>query len=81
MLNLPFFLDNVLVQIIVPYLLVIICILISVAFITVFERQVLGAVQRRQGPNLVGFYGLFQALADGLKLLLKESIAPKSSDF
>ena len=81
MLNFSWLLDNLLVQIIIPYLLVIICILISVAFITVFERQVLGAVQRRQGPNLVGFYGLFQALADGLKLLLKESIAPKSSDF
>jgi NADH:ubiquinone oxidoreductase subunit H len=68
MLNFSWLLDNLLVQIIIPYLLVIICILISVAFITVFERQVLGAVQRRQGPNLVGFYGLFQALADGSKL-------------
>jgi len=37
-------------------------------------------MQRRQGPNVIGFYGIFQAIADGVKLLLKESIYPKSSN-
>jgi NADH:ubiquinone oxidoreductase subunit H len=73
-------LNSLITQTIIPYLLIIISILISVAFMTVFERQLLGALQRRQGPNVVGFFGLFQALTDGLKLLLKESIIPKSSD-
>jgi len=45
-----------------------------------YERHILAALQRRQGPNIVGFYGLFQPLADGLKLLLKESILPKSAN-
>lgn len=50
--------------------------ILAVAFFTLYERQVLAALQRRQGPNIVGFYGLFQPIADGLKLLLKESILP-----
>jgi len=54
--------------------------LISVAYFTLIERQILAAIQRRQGPNIVGFFGLFQALADGLKLFLKETILPKSSN-
>jgi NADH-quinone oxidoreductase subunit H len=49
---------------------------LAVAFLTLYERQLLAALQRRQGPNIVGFYGLFQPIADGLKLLLKESILP-----
>lgn len=58
----------------------IIPLLIAIAYFTVYERQILAALQRRQGPNIVGFYGIFQALADGLKLLLKESILPKSAN-
>ena len=54
--------------------------LIAVAYFTLIERQVLAAIQRRQGPNIVGFYGLLQPLADGLKLFLKETILPKSSN-
>lgn len=54
--------------------------LLAVAFFTGYERHLLAAIQRRQGPNVVGFYGLLQAIADGLKLLLKESILPKSSN-
>jgi NADH-quinone oxidoreductase subunit H len=55
-------------------------VLLAVAFFSVYERHILAALQRRQGPNTVGFYGIFQALADGLKLLIKESIVPKSSN-
>jgi len=65
---------------ILSFVAMIIPLLIAIAFFTVYERQILAALQRRQGPNIVGFYGIFQALADGLKLLLKESILPKSSN-
>jgi NADH-quinone oxidoreductase subunit H len=54
--------------------------LLSIAYFTLYERQILAALQRRQGPNIVGFYGLFQPLADGLKLFIKESILPKSAN-
>ncbi len=54
--------------------------LLAVAYFTLYERHLLAALQRRQGPNVIGFYGLFQPLADGLKLLLKESILPKSAN-
>ena len=54
--------------------------LLAVAYFTLYERQLLAALQRRQGPNIIGFYGLLQPIADGLKLLLKESIIPKSSN-
>lgn len=62
------------------FLSLILPLLIAVAYFTVIERQILAAIQRRQGPNVVGFYGLLQALADGLKLFLKETILPKSSN-
>lgn len=65
---------------IVLYLTTILPLLIAVAYFTLIERQIIGAVQRRQGPNLVGFYGLLQPLVDALKLLLKESIFPRSSN-
>jgi len=55
-------------------------VLISVAFFTVAERKIMGAIQRRTGPNVVGFLGLFQALADGLKLFTKETTIPSNSD-
>jgi len=65
---------------IASFIALILPLLLSIAYFTLYERHVLAALQRRQGPNVVGFYGLFQPLADGLKLLLKESILPKSSN-
>lgn len=62
------------------FLSLILPLLIAVAFFTLIERQILAAIQRRQGPNVIGFYGLLQALADGLKLFLKETVLPKSSN-
>jgi len=68
------------IEIILSYLGLVVPLLIAVAFFTLYERHILAALQRRQGPNIVGFYGLFQALADGLKLFVKESIIPKSAN-
>ena len=66
--------------ILIIFLTTILPLLIAVAYFTLIERQILSHIQRRQGPSIVGFYGLLQPLADGLKLLLKESILPKSSN-
>jgi NADH-quinone oxidoreductase subunit H len=61
-------------------LLLIICVLIAVAYFTLLDRKVMGAMHRRRGPNVVGFWGLLQPLADGLKLLLKEVIIPVNAN-
>jgi NADH-quinone oxidoreductase subunit H len=54
--------------------------LLAVAYFTVAERKIMGAVQRRRGPNVIGFIGLLQALADGLKLFVKETTFPSNSN-
>ena len=66
--------------ILIIFLTTILPVLIAVAYFTLIERQILSHIQKRQGPNIVGFYGLLQPLADGIKLLLKESILPRSSN-
>jgi len=66
--------------VILKILLIIIPVLIAVAFFTVAERKIMGAIQRRRGPNVVGFFGLFQAMADGLKLFIKETVLPSSAN-
>ena len=58
----------------------ILALLISIAFFTLAERKVIASVQRRKGPNIVGFWGLLQPLSDGLKLVLKEIIVPTTSN-
>lgn len=55
-------------------------VLLTVAFVTVSERKTMASMQRRLGPNIVGYYGLLQAFADALKLLLKEYIAPTQAN-
>ena len=55
-------------------------VLLSVAYLTYFERKVIGAMQLRRGPNIVGPFGLLQPMADGLKLFLKETIIPSGAN-
>ncbi len=55
------------------------CILLVMAYYTYAERKVLGAMQRRQGPMTVGPFGLLQPIADGIKLLSKETIIPSQA--
>src|SRR5436190_1028648 len=54
--------------------------LLIVAFTTVAERKTMASMQRRLGPNIVGYYGLLQAFADALKLLLKECVSPTQAN-
>ena len=70
-----FILSNIL-----KILAIIIPLLISVAYFTIAERKFMGSIQRRRGPNVIGFVGLLQPLADGLKLFVKETILPSNSN-
>lgn len=57
-------------------LVVLVPILLAVAFMTIIERKVIGSIQRRIGPNVVGYYGVLQPFADALKLVVKEQVIP-----
>jgi len=61
-------------------LLITVPVLLTVAYVTIAERKTMASMQRRLGPNIVGYWGLLQAFADALKLLLKEYVAPTQAN-
>src|SRR5436853_4850461 len=65
---------------IIQVILVVVPALLVVAFTTVAERKTMASMQRRLGPNIVGYYGLLQAFADALKLLLEEYVSPTQAN-
>lgn len=65
----------------IEFLITFLCILLAIAFFTIAERKVLASIQRRKGPNVTGFWGTLQAIADGLKLIFKEVIIPVKSNW
>jgi len=65
---------------VIEVLIVIVPVLLSVAFVTIAERKTMASMQRRLGPNIIGYYGLLQAFADALKLLLKEYVSPTQAN-
>tara|TARA_X000000368_G_scaffold416457_1_gene410419 strand:+ start:546 stop:1526 length:981 start_codon:yes stop_codon:yes gene_type:complete len=67
-----------LIYIVFKILLIVVPLLIFIAYLTYFERKVIGAIQLRKGPNVVGPFGLLQPIADGIKLLTKETIFPNN---
>lgn len=60
--------------------IIVLTVLIGVAYFTLVERKILSSIQRRKGPDVVGFLGIMQPLADGLKLFTKETIIPSNAD-
>jgi len=71
---------KVIITCVLKILSIVIPLLISVAYFTIAERKIMGSIHRRKGPNVIGFLGLLQPLADGLKLFVKETIFPSNSN-
>jgi len=66
--------------IIIKIVVIVVPILLCVAYLTYWERKIIGAMQRRKGPNVVGPFGLLQPIADGLKLFVKETVIPSRAN-
>lgn len=74
-------LDIFFVSFFLKYIFLVVPVLLSVAVMTLAERKIMAAMQRRKGPNVIGIFGLLQPFADAAKLIFKETIFPVSSNY
>lgn len=68
------------IEIVIKIIALLIPLILSVAYLTYAERKIIGAMQLRKGPNVVGIFGLLQPIADAVKLIFKEPIIPSGAD-